>query len=130
MSLGLALPLAGGGGGESGGTSTPVGSTPVVIRSSSVRVLVSASSSISSTPSSNLSNASAASATVNQNVGFVLPFDDKASCITQVGVLLNHMPAGKFGFIKVDANGHFAAGSERERFLGRQYYCRVCYVFT
>jgi len=51
-------------------------------------------------------------------VGFVLPFDDKAAGITQVGALLNHTPAGKFGAIKVDANGHFAFGTERERFLG------------
>lgn len=54
----------------------------------------------------------------NQNVGFVLPFDDKSGGITNVGSLLNHIPAGKYGAIKIDANGHFVAGSERERFLG------------
>jgi hypothetical protein len=51
-------------------------------------------------------------------VAFVLPFDDNAGGITQVGALLNHTPAGKFGSIKIDANGHFVAGGERERFLG------------
>jgi hypothetical protein len=54
----------------------------------------------------------------NQTVGFVLPFDDKSIGITNVGSLLNHVPAGKYGAIKIDANGHFVAGTERERFLG------------
>ena len=64
------------------------------------------------------SNASSISSTANQYVGFVLPFDDNAAGITQSGALLNHTPAGKFGAINIDANGHFMAGTQRERFLG------------
>jgi hypothetical protein len=51
-------------------------------------------------------------------VGFVLPFDDDAAGITQVGAPLNHTPAGKFGAVKVDAQGHFTVGAERQRFVG------------
>ncbi len=109
--LGLSLVACGGGGGSGGGTA-PISSTPVVSSSS-----LASSSALSSSLSSSRS-ASVASAAANQMVGFVLPFDDKAAGITQVGALLNHTPAGKFGALKVDTNGHFAFGAERERFLG------------
>lgn len=49
---------------------------------------------------------------------FVLPYDDAAAGITQVGALLNHTPAGKYGSLKVGADGHFMLGASRERFLG------------
>lgn len=112
--LGVVLPLTACGGGGSS-TPVPVSSTPVA--TSSASSVVSSSSSSASLLSSS-SNSSAISVTANQNVGFVLPFDDKAAGITQVGALLNHTPAGRFGALKVDANGHFALGAERERFLG------------
>jgi hypothetical protein len=51
-------------------------------------------------------------------VGFVLPFYDNSAGITQTGDLLNHKPAGTLGAIKVDGNGHFAAGDKRIRFWG------------
>lgn len=108
--IALSMTACGGGGGG-GGSAPPV--TPVAT-SAAASSSVSSASSISSSSSSS----SAATAKANQMVGFVLPFDDKASGITQVGALLNHTPAGKFGSIKIDANGHFVAGSERERFLG------------
>ncbi|RYY03686.1 MAG: carbohydrate-binding protein [Gammaproteobacteria bacterium] len=113
ITLGLALPLVACGGGG-GSASSPKSVSSAAANNSSVLAALS-SSSISSAMSS---NSSAASVIANQNVGFVLPFDDKSAGITQVGALLNHTPAGKFGPIKVDANGHFAAGTERERFLG------------
>jgi len=133
----LSLAACGGGGGSSGTTppAPPVSSAPVASASANASSFsssaISASNPSSSMPSSSVtvssslsssisssSSSIAASATANQMVGFVLPFDDKAAGITQAGALLNHMPAGKFGAIKVDANGHFAFGNERERFLG------------
>ena len=123
----IALVACGGGGG--GGSSAPV--TPPVASSSSLAatsvssassvISSSAVSSLSSSVSSAASSSSSSSAVANianQMVGFVLPFDDQSAGITQAGALLNHKPAGKFGAIKVDANGHFVAGTERERFLG------------
>jgi hypothetical protein len=101
-----------GGGGDKpsgGGTSTAASSKPVQTSSAASSLVV---SSISS------SIASSIGATANQMVPFVLPFDDASSGITNIGEQLNHVPAGKFGVIKVDAQGHFAAGDERVRFLG------------
>jgi len=106
----MALTACGGGGVKS--TPKPTSSAFAI---SSGAISSDLSSSTSSFPSS-LSSSS--SSTANQMVGFVLPFDDSATGITQVGALLNHTPAGKFGAIKVDTNGHFAAGSERIRFWG------------
>ena len=94
----LLLSACGSGGGKSNPAPTPV-------------------SSVNSSSSSSTSSISA-SIVANQNVGFVLPFNDSAPGITQVGALLNHTPAGKFGSIKVDTSGHFAAGSDRIRFWG------------
>ena len=107
LSIGLSLWLlaCGSGGGGSKASSGAVTPTPI------------SSAASSSSTSVNVSSASS-SAAADQKVAFILPFDDSSSGITQVGALLNHMPAGKFGVIKVDANGHFVAGSERERFLG------------
>ncbi len=113
----LVLPLVACGGGSGGGSDVPINSTPVLSSSSSSSSSL-APSSVSSSSLNSSSSSSVVSATANQMVGFVLPFDDKAAGITQVGALLNHAPAGKFGALKVDANGHFAFGAERERFLG------------
>ncbi|RYZ83296.1 MAG: hypothetical protein EOO68_33165, partial [Moraxellaceae bacterium] len=119
------MTACGGGGSNSGPTTPPVTSTAATSSSSEIAVSSSSSSSSLSLASSSASSVAssiassvAVSASANQMVGFVLPFDDKSSGITQVGALLNHTPAGKFGSIKVDANGHFVAGTERERFLG------------
>jgi hypothetical protein len=103
LSLSLLLLACGGGGGgkkPSGGTSAIASSLPVQ------------TSSIAS------SAASSQAVVANRMVPFVLPFDDASGGITNLGALLNHLPAGKFGTIKVDAQGHFAAGDERIRFLG------------
>ncbi|RYY74206.1 MAG: carbohydrate-binding protein [Gammaproteobacteria bacterium] len=110
----ITLTACGGGG---GGKSTP---KPV---SSATAISSGANSSVSPDPSSSISSlptslSSSSSSTANQMVGFVLPFGDGSGGITQVGALLNHLPAGKFGSIKVDTNGHFVAGDERIRFWG------------
>lgn len=96
----LACGSGGGGDKPSGGASAAASSLPVQ------------TSSIASTV------ASSQAAVANQMVPFVLPFNDASGGITNLGALLNHLPAGKFGAIKVDAQGHFAAGDERVRFLG------------
>lgn len=104
-----------GGGGDKpsgGGASTPASSIPVQAASS-------AASSVSLVTSSRSSSVASSSGTsVNQMVPFVLPFDDASGGITNLGEQLNHLPAGKFGAIKTNAQGHFAAGDERIRFLG------------
>ncbi len=108
--LPLSLAACGGGGGSGGGGAATL---PVATSSSASSVI-----SISSSSSSLASSVSSTNAVANQMVGFVLPFDNKSAGITQTGALLNHTPAGKFGSIKVDANGHFVLGTTRERFLG------------
>ncbi len=104
----------GSGGGGSKPSGGPAGS------SSSTAVSLSSSSQSSSLSSSSITVVSSSSVanTANKMVPFVLPYDDAAGGITQSGNLLNHLPAGKFGTIKVDGQGHFAAGQERIRFLG------------
>ncbi len=64
------------------------------------------------------SSASSQANVANQMVPFVLPFDDASSGITNLGAELNHLPAGKYGVIKTNPQGHFVAGDERIRFLG------------
>ncbi len=124
--LPLSLAACGGGGGGGGSSAPgPTSSPPMATSSSSSLALESSSASTSSSaslPSTALSSSapssSTASATANPNAPFVLPFDDAASGVTHIGALLNHTPAGKFGPLKVDLNGHFVVGSTRERFLG------------
>ncbi len=98
---------SGGGGAKPSGTSTSVAASSLQAQSSLAISSLAASSVASST-----------AVTANQMVPFVLPFDDASSGVTNLGELLNHFPAGKFGAIKVNAQGHFVAGDERIRFLG------------
>ncbi|MEM9159931.1 MAG: carbohydrate binding domain-containing protein [Verrucomicrobiota bacterium] len=58
---------------------------------------------------------------------FVLPFDDEASGVTNVGARLNHKPAGKFGSVVVDGENHFSVGSERIRFFGVNITSASCF---
>ncbi len=101
---------SGGGGNKESGSPNPVAASSKPSSSAPASSL--ASSSFGPVQSSSVA------ATANQMVPFVLPFDDTASGVTQVGDLLNHKPAGKFGAIRVDSQAHFAAGQERIRFLG------------
>lgn len=103
---------SGGGGGKPSGGSTSVAASSVQTQSS----LAISSLAPSSTSASSVANSTAA--TANQMVPFVLPFDDASSGVTNLGELLNHLPAGKFGAIKANAQGHFVVGDERIRFLG------------
>lgn len=107
------LSACGSGGGGSKDSGVPASAVVSSKASSSTPVSTPASSSVASVVQSSSSGAMS-----NQMVPFVLPFDDAASGITQVGDLLNHKPAGKFGAIRVDGHAHFVAGSERVRFLG------------
>src|SRR5690625_3408859 len=56
----------------------------------------------------------------SQIAPFVLPFDDASDDITHMGTRLNHVPAGKFGSLIVNDDGHFAfeSSAQRERFWG------------
>lgn len=101
-----------GGGGSKPSTGTGASSAPAS------STALSSSTSSAGLSSSAHSSSSSAGTTANQMVPFVLPYDDAAGGITQTGALLNHLPAGKFGAIKVDAQSHFVAGQERIRFLG------------
>lgn len=56
---------------------------------------------------------------------FVLPWDDGADGPTSLA-FLNHVPAGKFGPVRVGDDGHFHAGKDRIRFLG----VNVCFGAT
>jgi hypothetical protein len=100
--------------GSGGGSKPAPGSTATSIAAS--LSAVSSSSSIASSVASSVGASVPMSA--NQMVPFVLPYDDASGGVTHIGALLNHIPAGKFGAIKVDAQGHFAAGDERIRFMG------------
>lgn len=102
---------SGGGGSKPGGGNTGTSSSLLPASSS----LASSSSVLSSSAPTASSSVAAAA---NKMVPFVLPFDDTAAGITQAGALLNHLPAGKFGVIKVNSAAHFVAGQERIRFLG------------
>lgn len=56
----------------------------------------------------------------SQLAPFVLPFDDASDGVTHMGTRLNHVPAGKFGSLIVNDDGHFAfeSSAQRERFWG------------
>lgn len=47
---------------------------------------------------------------------FVLPWDDASPSVTNISHWL-HKPAGKFGHIRVSADGHLYAGKQRIRFF-------------
>ena len=123
----LSLASCGGGGGGKSNpgpvSSSKMSSSSATPSSSSSLISSSSSSSSSPNPAPSTSNpftssSSTSSIVANQMVGFVLPFDDNAAGITQAGALLNHTPAGKFGPVKVDSNGHFAVDTDRIRFWG------------
>ena len=63
------------------------------------------------------SSSSAASSLAAGLVPFVLPYDDASPGITDLAGL-NHKPAGKFGSLVVNDDGHFALNGERVRFIG------------
>lgn len=108
----LLMGCGSGGGGSKPSTGAGASSAPAS------STALSSSTSSAGLSSSAHSSSSSAGTTANQMVPFVLPYDDAAGGITQTGALLNHLPAGKFGAIKVDAQSHFVAGQERIRFLG------------
>lgn len=113
LSLMLLAGCGSGGGGDKpsrGTTSTAASSLPALTSSAASSAL------ISSVPTSSVASSSGVMA--NQMVPFVLPFDDASGGITNLGEQLNHLPAGKFGAIKANAQGHFVVGDERIRFLG------------
>lgn len=119
LSLSLLASCGSGGGGNNpsvGNSSSIAASTPPAVSSAPVASAVASSIGMSSIPMSSVPSSAALLA--NQMVPFVLPFDDASGGVTNMGELLNHLPAGKFGAIKTDAQGHFVAGDERVRFLG------------
>ncbi|MEN0039151.1 MAG: carbohydrate binding domain-containing protein [Cellvibrio sp.] len=111
----LFLAGCGSGGGGGGGKTSGGGTSNAASSLQASSVVASSVVASSSTPSS---VASSVGVTANQMVPFVLPFDDASGGITNFGEQLNHLPAGKFGAVKTNAQGHFVAGDERIRFLG------------
>lgn len=57
---------------------------------------------------------------------FVLPWDDASPSVTNISHWL-HKPAGKFGHIRVGADGHLYAGNQRIRFLGVNLCFGACF---
>jgi hypothetical protein len=57
---------------------------------------------------------------------FVLPWDDASPSATNISHWL-HKPAGKFGHIRVGADGHLYAGKQRIRFLGVNLCFGACF---
>ncbi|MCX7968361.1 MAG: carbohydrate binding domain-containing protein [Armatimonadetes bacterium] len=57
---------------------------------------------------------------------FVLPWDDASPSVTNISHWL-HKPAGKFGHIRIGANGHLYAGNRRIRFLGVNLCFGACF---
>lgn len=57
---------------------------------------------------------------------FVLPWDDSSPSVTDISYWL-HKPAGKFGHIRVGANGHLYAGRQRIRFFGVNLCFGACF---
>jgi hypothetical protein len=51
---------------------------------------------------------------------FVLPWNDSSPSVTNINNWL-HKPAGKFGYIRIDKDGHLYAGAQRIRFLGTNF---------
>ncbi|MCS7192483.1 MAG: hypothetical protein NZ937_05835, partial [Armatimonadetes bacterium] len=57
---------------------------------------------------------------------FVLPWDDASPSVANISHWL-HKPAGKFGHIRIGANGHLYAGKQRIRFLGVNLCFGACF---
>ncbi len=57
---------------------------------------------------------------------FVLPWDDASPSVTNISHWL-HKPAGKFGHIRVGADGHLYAGNQRLRFFGVNLCFGACF---
>ncbi|MFA0756462.1 MAG: hypothetical protein YPKNTGVA_001983, partial [Candidatus Fervidibacter sp.] len=57
---------------------------------------------------------------------FVLPWDDATPSVTNISHWL-HKPAGKFGHIRVGADGHLYAGTQRVRFFGVNLCFGACF---
>jgi len=57
---------------------------------------------------------------------FVLPWDDASPSVANISHWL-HKPAGKFGHIRVGADGHLYAGNQRIRFLGVNLCFGACF---
>ncbi|MFA0767745.1 MAG: hypothetical protein OXFUSZZB_001073 [Candidatus Fervidibacter sp.] len=57
---------------------------------------------------------------------FVLPWDDASPSVTNISHWL-HKPAGKFGHIRVGADGHLYAGKQRIRFMGVNLCFGACF---
>lgn len=59
-------------------------------------------------------------------ISFTLPWDDDATGITDFSDL-NHKPAGMYGSLEVDAEGHFSVGGQRIRLLGVNITSASCF---
>ncbi|EDY80676.1 Carbohydrate binding domain protein [Verrucomicrobiia bacterium DG1235] len=59
-------------------------------------------------------------------IPFTLPWNDAAPGITDLSSL-NHTPAGKHGYISVDADAHFTVGDERIRLWGVNITADSCF---
>jgi len=57
---------------------------------------------------------------------FVLPWDDDSPSVTNISNWL-HKPAGKFGHIRVGADGHLYAGTQLVRFFGVNLCFGACF---
>src|SRR5690554_3520139 len=68
----------------------------------------------------------------SQMAPFVLPFDDASEGITHMGARLNHTPAGQFGSLTVNDDGHFSFENsvQRERFWGVNITARSAFPTT
>ena len=69
--------------------------------------------------------ASSASPAESGLVPFVLPWDDASPGPTDLSGL-NHVPAGRYGFIRAGDGGHLYAGDQRIRFVG----VNLCFAGT
>ncbi len=57
---------------------------------------------------------------------FVLPWDDASPSVANISHWL-HKPAGKFGPIRIGADGHLYAGAQRVRFWGVNLCFGACF---
>ncbi|MCS6829635.1 MAG: carbohydrate binding domain-containing protein, partial [bacterium] len=59
---------------------------------------------------------------------FVVPWDVAPSGVADMSSLL-HRPAGKFGHVRVGADGHFYVGTQRIRFWGVNFSADACFLY-
>lgn len=108
-------------GGSGGGNKGSFTSSVAALTSSS------ANQSESSAASSLTSTEDVTSLKTRWPVAFVLPWNDASTGITQLGERLNHKPAGKYGPLTINADGHFQVGDQRIKFWGVNITGRSCF---